>query len=73
MLHRYEGHYTEPHVARESPRSPQEVPKESLIEGVFLPHIGCDPKWKCYISPDADFGGESESGGPKLVSFLIRL
>ena len=35
-------------------------------------HIGCGPKWKIWVSPDAAFQGDSESSGPKLVPFLIR-
>jgi hypothetical protein len=40
--------------------------------GVILRHIGCGPKWMIWVSSDAPFWGDSNSGGPKLVTFLIR-
>ena len=40
--------------------------------GVILGHIGCGPKWTIQVSPDAPFWGDSKSGGPKLIPFLIR-
>ena len=39
---------------------------------MILGHIGCGPKWIIWVSPDAAFQGDSKSGGPKLVPFLIR-
>ena len=39
---------------------------------VILEHIGCGPKWTIQVSPDAPFWGDSKSGGPKLIPFLIR-
>ena len=40
--------------------------------GVIWEHIGCGPKWTIWVSPDAPSWGDSKSGGPKLIPFLIR-
>ena len=39
---------------------------------MILGHIGYRPKWIIWVSPDVAFRGDSKSGGPKLVPFLIR-
>jgi hypothetical protein len=35
-------------------------------------HIGYGPNWKIWISSKSPFQGDSKSGVPKFVSFLIR-
>ena len=41
-------------------------------EGVIFEHIGYGLKWKIWALPDVPFWGDSKSGGPKLIPFLIR-
>ena len=43
-----------------------------VYRGVFMRYMGCGPKWIIWVLPDAAFWGDSKSGGPKLIPFLIR-